>query len=128
LKNEIENIKSNHINKIGFPDIFLFQPKVVISVNQNIATIASVDDAPENIFKILNSNSFLPHPASVLNKTIQAGITRKEYLKTIDQLKKHIGRGDCYEINFCQEFFIEDATIDACAVYMNLLHISPSAL
>ena len=42
-------------------------------------------------------------------KEIHATISKDEYLQTIAQLQKHILRGDCYEINFCQEFFIDDA-------------------
>ena len=35
-------------------------------------------------------------------------------------------RGDCYEINFCQEFFAENIAIDALATYNKLVDISPN--
>src|SRR5438132_557475 len=37
----------------------------------------------------------------------------------------HIQRGDCYEINFCQEFFATGASIDPPGVYAQLTAISP---
>ena len=53
-------------------------------------------------------------------------ISKEEYIKTIEQLRQHILRGDCYEINFCQEFFAEHAHIDPIAVYQKLSAASPN--
>lgn len=36
---------------------------------------------------------------------IEHKIARKNYLEIIEKLRRHILRGDCYEINFCQVFF-----------------------
>jgi para-aminobenzoate synthetase component 1 len=58
--------------------------------------------------------------------SIQPRISKKDYLYTINQLRQHILRGDCYEINFCQEFFATDAGIDPIAVYGKLSEISPN--
>jgi para-aminobenzoate synthetase component 1 len=44
----------------------------------------------------------------------------------IQQLKQHILRGDCYEINFCQEFFAEGVVIDPVRLYLQLSRISPN--
>ena len=44
--------------------------------------------------------------------TIQNRISKEEYIQTVQQLRQHILRGDCYEINFCQEFFAENAELD----------------
>lgn len=53
-------------------------------------------------------------------------ITKEIYLKTIEQLKKHILRGDCYEINFCQEFYATNVTINPLETYQKLAEISPN--
>ncbi len=53
-------------------------------------------------------------------------ITKEIYLKTIEQLKKHILRGDCYEINFCQEFYATKVTINPLETYQKLAEISPN--
>jgi len=52
--------------------------------------------------------------------------TREEYLFTIEALRRHILRGDCYEINFCQEFFASPATIDPYATWLALSQASPN--
>ena len=57
---------------------------------------------------------------------IQQRVSKKEYIETIEQLKKHILRGDCYEINYCMEFFAENAIVDPLSVYEKLSKASPN--
>ena len=56
---------------------------------------------------------------------IEQRFSREEYIETIQRLKQHILRGDCYEINFCQEFFGE-IKIDPVHVYQKLASLSPN--
>ena len=124
LKNEIEGYNSPGKNKIGFPDIFFFEPSIVIRLSAREMKIEA-DDA-ENIFKEImsvddGSGSF--EKASI---DIQQRVSKKEYVDTINKLKQHILRGDCYEINYCMEFFAEDAFIDPLTVYQQLSKTSPN--
>ncbi len=120
LKNEIENLHSAKTNKIGFPDIFLFQPAVVIAINKNAVEISCFDNQAEEIFESIKQIKLNNNVISKLNKKINSAITKNEYLKTIEELKKHLLRGDCYEINFCQEFFIEDADINPLEIFTSV--------
>ncbi|HWK02933.1 MAG TPA: anthranilate synthase component I family protein [Puia sp.] len=52
--------------------------------------------------------------------------TRDEYLATVTALRQHILRGDCYEINFCQEFFAHPAHIDPILTWFSLSRASPN--
>lgn len=126
LKNEIENLHTIKTNKIDFPDIFLFQPAVVIVINKNEIEISCFDNTANEIFESVKQVTLSNNPVSKLNKKISSAITKDEYVKTIKELKKHLLRGDCYEINFCQEFFIEDADINPLEIYSCLHKISPS--
>jgi para-aminobenzoate synthetase component 1 len=58
--------------------------------------------------------------------TISGRFSREDYLHTIYDLKRHIARGDCYEINFCQEFYAIDAHIDPCHIFTSLSKESPN--
>ncbi|HEY0433624.1 MAG TPA: anthranilate synthase component I family protein, partial [Chitinophagaceae bacterium] len=66
------------------------------------------------------------------NRTLSTGpqlrprLTQEEYLSIIKALQAHIRRGDCYEINFCQEFYHDNAVIDPLAVYQRLSNVSPN--
>ncbi len=57
---------------------------------------------------------------------IQNRISQENYLTTIKKIQQQILRGDCYELNFCQEFYAENASIDPIAVYHQLTELSPN--
>ena len=42
------------------------------------------------------------------NIKIKSRFTKRDYLQTVEQLKEHIQKGDIFEINLCQEFFINN--------------------
>ena len=54
LKDEIENLSSSKINKINFPDIFLFQPETVITLNKNVVEISCLNKDPKDTFNAIN--------------------------------------------------------------------------
>jgi para-aminobenzoate synthetase component 1 len=58
----------------------------------------------------------------ILPKTgkIQCRITKEVYLENVNKLLAHIKRGDIYEINYCIEFFCEDAVINPLQVFNKL--------
>jgi para-aminobenzoate synthetase component 1 len=47
-------------------------------------------------------------------------------MDTVEKLRRHILRGDCYEINFCQEFLARDVVTDPIRLYRQLSHLSPT--
>jgi para-aminobenzoate synthetase component I len=123
LKNDLHRVVSNKENKIGFPPFYFFVPEILIFITENEINIVS--DEPEEIYQqifLQNVSNKLSHSSI----TIQNKLSKEQYLNTVDQLRKHIQLGDCYEINFCQEFFAEGVTIDPVAVYQKLIDISPN--
>lgn len=46
------------------------------------------------------------------------------YLETVNRLLAHIKRGDIYEINYCMEFFAENAEIDPHTVFSRLKELT----
>ncbi|MCH7535945.1 MAG: anthranilate synthase component I family protein [Bacteroidetes bacterium] len=47
-------------------------------------------------------------------------------IQKVGQIKEHIQQGDIYEMNFCQEFYADNAVIDPVEVYMGLNEKSPA--
>jgi para-aminobenzoate synthetase component 1 len=124
LKNEIENLQSTHSDNIQFPDLFFFQPEILIRLNEKEMIIDSSDGDAEEIFEsIMQADEIIniTKPVVIKNK-----ISRNEYISIIKELQKHLLRGDCYEINFCQEFFANDVMIDPVTVYKKLAAVSPN--
>jgi para-aminobenzoate synthetase component I len=126
LKNEIEILSSFHIDEIGFPAIFLFQPGTVIQFEKDEIIISCLHQEPENIFYEIRSYATEKIPNKRNNIRIKSRISKDEYVQVISKLQQHILRGDCYEINFCMEFFAEDAEIDPLNIYSQLTTVSPN--
>lgn len=133
LKNKIENLTSANPNYIKMPDMHLFQPRYIFIISKYDKTVRIgynylFGDREDEIRKLFNKINNLPSiPFGKVNEiAINTRITREQYLSNIQQIKKHIQRGDIYEINFCQEFYSENVKINPLQVYLKLKHISPS--
>jgi para-aminobenzoate synthetase component 1 len=125
IKNEIENLSSEHPDNTGFPDLFFFEPEVMIRLTEQEMIIEA--DDPAAVYSAINQSDALQKPGIIANDIkIQNRISRNEYIEIINKLKQHILRGDCYEINFCQEFFVENAVINPAEVYKKLSVLSPN--
>ncbi len=124
LKNEMEELRSSHPDRTGFPDLFFFEPEVIIRLHEQEMIIEA--DDPRKIFGILTNTVLTDASTQQVVNNIKQRIGREEYIAVISKLKEHILRGDCYEINFCQEFFAENTCIDPVEVYKRLSSVSPN--
>ncbi|HEX8333184.1 MAG TPA: chorismate-binding protein, partial [Segetibacter sp.] len=124
LKNKIEDLNSNHADGIGFPEAFLFVPAIIIQLEEDTVSIGVINDDAAEIFKQINEATFINEDSAEVQFVPR--INKEEYINIIEKLKEHIKRGDCYEINFCQEFYTESASINPLFVYKNLVGISPN--
>ncbi len=122
LKNSIHHFQSDKEDKIGFPHFFFFVPEFLVQITQNELKIEGedCDGAYKEILDEKVEKIFSAH------LSIQQKLSKEEYLQIIKQLQQHIVRGDCYEINFCQEFFAEDTEIDPITVFQKLIAVSPN--
>jgi para-aminobenzoate synthetase component 1 len=125
LKNETEQLVSTNFDGINFPDCHFFLPEIVLELSKGELNIHCDGDAELIFNAIESSDSFIAkkttHPLVIQNR-----ISATDYISTVKQLQQHILRGDCYEINFCQEFFAIDAIIYPLSVYDSLTNISPN--
>lgn len=126
VKNEIFNTSSKHPNPIQFPEISFFIPEIVIELKQAEVTISCYNQLPQAIHQTISSTTAIITNHRQKSINIQPKISKQEYLQTIQQLQKHIQRGDCYEINYCQEFYAKKATINPIEIYQKLSAISPN--
>ncbi|HRI23489.1 MAG TPA: anthranilate synthase component I family protein [Ferruginibacter sp.] len=125
LKNETERLSSDHLNRTGFNDLHFFIPQWVIRLDKNEVSISGDGDAQAVFEEIRSCPSFI-HDDARGGIHIRHRLPAPEYLATIELLRQHILRGDCYEINFCQEFFSENTTIAPLQVFGRLCKLSPN--
>jgi para-aminobenzoate synthetase component 1 len=113
-------------DEAGFPDGFFFEPDTLVILHSAYVSISSSSTLPETIFEeIVNQQSIIT-AINDLKVSTKSTIKKEQYLNIINQIKSHIQRGDCYELNFCQEFYDQSATIDPLYVYAKLRDISPN--
>ena len=133
---------------IGFPDLYFFIPETVIELGPGEIRIGVFGDGHEAIWRQIleavpgasgrkdtGSGTVVgndPHTGLALpgsaasSRVFSPRFSREEYLSTVNRLREHILRGDCYEINFCQEFFSQPARIDPWQAWQSLSRASPN--
>jgi len=127
-KNKLESrLASNHIANTLFPDICFFQPEIVVYIDraQTTLCIESLQLLPDEVYnQILQSPEMQESALPAIR--FEQRIAESDYLGIIETLRKHIKDGDCYEINFCNEGFCENAMIHPVAVFHKLNTLSPA--
>lgn len=119
LKDHIEPVTSRHVDPIGFPPLFVFEPAVLIRlVAPHTLTIQSND--PEQTWQEIRHVATSPAESPVSPLIFSPRCGRELYIEQLQQVRSHLLRGDCYELNYCQEFYSEGVTIDPVAVYQQL--------
>lgn len=127
IKNELEPLISTHPDGIGFPDCCFFVPEVILQLSDKALLIGTIDGQnAEAIFEAIMASDIPASDIAASDLPIQARFTQAEYLQVIRDLRQHILRGDCYEINFCQEFYAQGVAIDPVRVYDSLCKASPN--
>lgn len=129
LKDELENLKSEHPDGISFPLIHFFYPRYVLRITGSRLFIDFLPEKDEEkhilaVFKELCSTEAPPQLLSKLS--IAQRVKKQKYTQDVEKIKYHIHRGDIYEMNYCVEFYNEDAALDPVAVFNRLNTISPS--
>jgi len=125
LKNETEKLHSENYDGIGFADLHFFVPQVVIKLTANEVVIYTEDNA-QLVFDAIEGESSTIAPMINPAIAIKSRMSKTSYISTIQKLQEHILRGDCYEINFCQEFFAEAVVVDPLYIYHQLIQRSPN--
>lgn len=115
----------NKFDGIGFDAVFFFVPDEVIEIEGHNITISSITIEPQAVYEAITATS-VDMPSHTSNVNIQPRLSKAAYITIIEQLRQHIQRGDCYEINFCQEFFDEHAILTPIATYHQLMAVSPN--
>ncbi len=125
LKAETMNSPNSLPDPVGFPDCLFFVPDILVLIMGNELLISSYSADEESIFTAILEAGKEQHEISSAVQ-LEPALSEAAYIETVNRLKAHIHRGDCYEINFCQEFRAEHVEIDPVALYKALVNISPN--
>ncbi|SDM29641.1 para-aminobenzoate synthetase component 1 [Catalinimonas alkaloidigena] len=124
LKNQLERLHSHHPDRIGFPDAFFFEPLVLLFLDETRVGIGS--DQPQSIYEAIRAEPRSETKATNNPVQLRASVDRATYVQNVAHIRQHIEEGDVYELNYCTEFFAEEATLDPLATYLALNARSPT--
>ena len=123
LKNEIETLESRNWDGLGFPDLYFFIPQYQLIFKGDEVEISA--GQPAIIYQFILAIEPLENSTNFKGQ-LQQRLNRESYISAVSKLKEHIHRGDIYEVNFCQEFYAEDAELNPLAAYFELNECSPT--
>ena len=113
LKNEIENLTSTNEDGVAFPELYFWIPKYVVELKNENYTFLQGEKCDES-FDFLNyfleeetDQNFHPFDSKFTPR-----IDKNTYIEQVNKLKRHIQLGNIYEVNFCQEYYAENVTLD----------------
>lgn len=130
VKNQIENLHSNNYDGILAPDNYFFCPRYVIEFTGKdfkvhyLPEFDSESDINSLIDSLKKQSQINNPPVKEIN--IVSRVNKEDYIENVNAIKKHIRRGDIYEMNYCIEFYSENALIDPPSVYNRLNTLSPT--
>jgi para-aminobenzoate synthetase component 1 len=124
LSSSIHHFTTGKIDNIDFQPYYFFAPQIVLEIKENTVIITA--EKPAEIFECISQE--VPINAPIINIETKPVLSKQEYIKKIRSLQTHILRGDCYEINFCQEVFAQNTVFDPFAAYQKLAAVSPNPL
>ena len=122
----IENLSSNNIDHHFIPKIHFFIPEIIIKIKCDQAVIfhdvnytkLAIDRLFNEICSITLSQQKIP------SLRIKSRVSKNDYIKNIFSIQEHLKQGDIYEMNYCQEFYVENIDVDPFCVFDKLNNIS----
>ena len=123
LKNSLEELRSDNSDRLDFPDLFFFVPEHLLILRNGRIEVLS--DTPDLILEQIAALVPDTSPLSFEGE-LRSRFSREEYITTAELLRQHILRGDIYEVNFCQEFYVEQVSAAPLSLFHALNKRSPT--
>jgi para-aminobenzoate synthetase component 1 len=108
LKNEIEDLSSQHEDVLALPPVQFVEPQLVITIRGNMMEVIAIDKKlnlqviAATIQKQDEQINEIYTASTIKHKTSQAN-----YIKAFEQFQQQIAYGNIYEVNYCIAFETE---------------------
>jgi len=117
LKNAIEPTLSSHLpDYVGLEDLYFFVPETVIQFYKDRVCIESSAMDPELIWQTINNWKPVEHQQQAVGQ-FKHRTDASTYFSDIAALQEHLRLGSIYEINYCQEFYLENCQLSPLQLY-----------
>jgi len=107
LKNSFEALASENPEKLNFPALHFWVPESLYQLKEKPSLIWGLaqqenQDLAQKFLDLFEDKN------SRISANFQARTTKNRYVDQFEKLKNALQRGDIYEVNYCQEFHIEN--------------------
>lgn len=123
LKNQLEALSSRHANQLGFPDALFAEPRWIIDYQDGVATVTGEGDTDGMLAELLAYS--VPDQPPIVPQQVRCRVTPDEYKANVRRIQQAIRQGEVYELNYCVEFFAEQARLEPEIIYWALNERSP---
>jgi len=121
LKNQFENLTSSHKDVFDFPDVLAFVPEQIVDLSKATTTIVfgenRISAFTKAIIQKILEDQEIPYPQISLLPSID----KETYIRQVKSVQSEIQYGNCYELNFCQQYVANQVeSFDSLGVFLNL--------
>lgn len=124
LKNEVEKLSSTNKDQLDFPDLFFFEPRYLIFIENKKVVIPRNYPEAFHIFDSIQKTEMIESKS--YNISLIATINKTNYLQKVEAIRQKIEEGEVYELNLCNEFYAENVDFDALSFFNQINDISRS--
>ena len=126
LKNDIEQLTSDHPKRFDFAQLSFFEPKHLL-LQRRTSTFLEYwsNEDVEGIDTLISLEDSSPPINDQNENQWSARQSKKQYIDAVNALKEEIRYGIIYEINYCQEFYQKERKLDPQALAEGLSSASP---
>jgi para-aminobenzoate synthetase component 1 len=130
LKNETEDLDSQHIKAHEFSQLCFFEPAYLLLQEKGsnwVSAYVNEEVKPKPFIKLLESlkQNTVPKVIDFDFPKLHPKMTKEEYIGAFDQLMAEIQYGNIYEVNYCQQFNAEVKDFNPYWAFLQLNQRSP---
>ncbi|GAB3846109.1 anthranilate synthase component I family protein [Hymenobacter terrigena] len=122
LKDEIEALQSENFAGFAWPHLHLFTPVTWLVWRADTLEIHGRTNG------VLDQILTWPVPpiSALAVPTMRPRLPKADYLQAVEAIREDILNGEVYELNLCQEFYVENVTVRPVEVFWQLMQASPA--
>ena len=117
LKNELENLSSSNKDNIEANNLNFFIPRYVLLLKGHKLEVLTYENRQKVDILFKNMKKPIRNRYNII---LEARENKADYLKKIAKIKKHIQRGDIYEMNYCMEYFCHNVDVSPEILFFDL--------
>lgn len=111
LKNSYEDLSSDNLDQLGFPLLHFWVPESLYRLEEKPRLIWGVaqrenQDLAQKFLDLFEDKN------ARITANFQAKTTKNRYFDQFEKLKNALQKGDIYEVNYCQEFYVEKYALE----------------